>query len=249
VDTWERWLPDRLALSAASSELTKRKLYTNTDTVRLQRQALLGVTAHNPKFGREDVTDRLLMITFERLKSFLPEGDIIAAIFKSRNQLWGQLVLEAQKVLRTPMPSHAEAPQFRVEDFARVGYWIAKALGIEEDFRGGLKTIQAEQKTFILDEESILLEAIQSYLTRNKDLDAWRTHGAMWSMLEGVSNDPLAFNRQYKNAVQLGKKLWAMQDALKSTFDIEWKHDPMRNARVWRIRNRASEELVSDGDS
>lgn len=249
VDTWERWLPDRLALSAASSEIVKRKLYTDTDIITLHRQAMLGLTAHNPKFGREDVVDRLILLTFERLQQFKPETDILDNIMLHRNELWGDILTDIQQILKTDFPTNGY-PQFRVEDFARFGFWIAQGLHIGTEFAAALDTIRSGQKLFVLEEDSILVEVISEYIERQKrhqqaqngvasntattttPIPMYKTVGQWWMTFCAVAKDPLTFQRKYTNAVQLGKKLWVLQDALRELFDVTWKPDP-RGTRVW----------------
>jgi hypothetical protein len=238
VDTWERWLPDRLALAAATSDITRRKLYTDVDTVTMKRQALVGITAHNPRFGREDVADRLLLLTFRRLEQFVPEGDILDAILVKRNDLWGAIINDTQRVLRVPMPPAEECPQFRVEDFARIGYRISLALNCAKEFRSALRRIYSGQRLFSLEEEHLLVSAIQNMLvkqSRNNTNHSWRTVGNLWTELELNSADPVAFGRAYRNAVYLGKKLWAMNESLKEIFDIEYQFDKLRGTRVWKF--------------
>jgi hypothetical protein len=127
VDTWEGWLPDRLALAAGISDVTSRKKYTDGEPYTLRRQAVLGITAHNPKFGREDVADRFLMLAYKRLDHFASESEIISSVLAKRSQLWGAIVNDVQKVLNTPIPAE-NLPQFRIEDFAKYGLWIARGL-------------------------------------------------------------------------------------------------------------------------
>lgn len=255
VDTWEKWLPDRLALSAAPSELVKRKLYTDSETVTLRRQALLGITAHNPKFGREDVTDRLLMLMFERLSHFQPESDILTRIYTERDYLWGDLLADAQRVLKTPKPDPKRAPQFRVEDFARFGHWIATALGpdVEEDFRTAITSIRVDQRSFVLDEDSLLVDSIMRLVDRDAERSPgesiYRTAGQLWSMLETLSSDAHAFQRQYKDSPSLGKKIWAMQDSLREVLIAEWQYGTGtanknygRGSRTWMFKRKEGDD-------
>jgi hypothetical protein len=132
VDSFSGWLPDKLALSAAASDVIKRKLYTDRDLVVLKRQALVGITAHNPKFRREDIVDRLVMLNFRRLEKeeYRSETDILNKVLVNRDELWGALIRDTQAVLATPMPSTADVPAFRISDFAKIGLWVARALGI-----------------------------------------------------------------------------------------------------------------------
>jgi hypothetical protein len=237
VDSWEKWLPDRLALSASSSDIDKRKLYTDADTFILKRQAMVGLTAHNPRFGREDVMDRLLLLTLGRLpdSAFKDEAALVGDIVRRRNYLWGAVVQDIQRVLATPLPTQDEAPPFRVQDFARFGLRIARALGHEAEFREALACVRVGTRTFILEEEAILVDAIRGMLSRPTYVPEWRSVAAVFAGLEEASDDPIAFAKYYRNAIQLGKKLWVLHTSLRDVFDIEWKYDVSRGARVWRI--------------
>jgi len=232
VDSWERWLPDRLALSASSSDIVKRKLYTDLDTITLRRQALLGITAHNPHFGREDVADRMLIITFERLPCFKPEEDIVREILAARDHLWGGIVKDVQRVLATPK-SVANVPQFRVADFARVGMRIATALNIADEFSNMIDHINVSQHTFSLDEDELLVTAMHILIRKQKSSE-FKSASVLWSELELCAPDALAFARAYRNAVFLGKKLWALHNALKEVITIEWRLEK-DGSRRWRI--------------
>lgn len=233
VDSWKEWLPDRLALSAGTSDITKRKLYTDADTVVLKRQALVGITAHNPRFGREDVADRLLLLTYERLTEFAPEQVIIDNVIAQRSRLWGGIVQDVQKIIITPIP--AVGPQFRVEDFARLGLWISRALGIENEFVSAIGNIRTGQRSFSLDEDRMLVDAL-TRLTASKGRLERKTAGQLWGLLEGggVAADPVAFSRTYRSSIALGKKLLNLQDSLKTMFDITWVVDDDLG-KLWTI--------------
>jgi len=233
VNTWERWLPDRLALAAATSEVSKRKLYTDSDSVIMVRQALLGLTAHSPRFGREDVADRLLILGFERLSKFIPEGEILRNILDKRNNIWAQIVLDVQKVLRTPMPRSEEVPQFRIEDFARVGLRIARSINKGDEFHDVIAALLKSQKQFSLDEDAILVSALESRCMKWSGAE-YKSTAQIWNELEMVASDPMAFTRMYKNSSFLGRKLWSLQDSLKQLFIIDWKVD--KGSRIWRIQ-------------
>jgi hypothetical protein len=239
VDTWAKWLPDRLALAASTSEIIKRKLFTDQDTIIMRRQAMLAVTAHNPKFGREDVTDRLLLLTFERLQHFKPEADIINRILSLRNSLWGDILRDIQTVLQTPKPTSGW-PQFRIEDFASFGYWIATSLGIGQQFFEGIERIRKAQKAFSLEEDAILLDCIEKVIKAQKDgknYGAAFTPGQWWGMFTLVAGDQeQEFKKKYPNAVSLGKKFWTLQDALKELYDITWKYNSAKGTRTWEIK-------------
>ena len=236
VDSPERWLPDRLALSASTSDIVKRKLYTDADTVVLKRQALVGITAHNPRFGREDVADRLLLLTFERLEHFIPEQVIIDRIYHRRAELWGGIVGDVQRVLATPIPE--AGPQFRVEDFARLGIWIARALNVETEFINAIESVHRGQRSFSLEEDAILVTALRKFVSERSGAVENVTPGQLWGNLERCAADPTAFVRTYRNSNFLAKKLLALQDALKMAFEITWEQDVLLG-KFWTIRDLA----------
>lgn len=247
VDTWERWLPDRLALSSSTSDRVKRTLWTDKDVTILKRQALVGITAHNPKFGREDVADRLILITLKRLEHFDSEGTMIDEIIDRRNALWGSIVKDIQRVLATPMPPIDETPQFRIEDFAKIGYWIASAIGKGNEFAQGLQEVRSEQRSFSLEEEQILVNAILKYVEKVDQLEVYRSVGMIWTKLEALSGDTDSFKRKYKNAVNLGKKLLAMQEPLSQVVSVGWKFDSVRGAKIWRFMPKGNLQHSDNG--
>lgn len=240
VDSFAGWLPDKLALSAAASDVIKRKLYTDSDLVVLKRQALVGLTAHNPKFRREDIVDRMLMFNFRRIEKweFKSETDIINKILRERDDLWGALIQDTQKVLASPEPMPDEVPSFRISDFAKIGLWAAKALGFEADFRAAVTTNIGEQKQFNLEEEQVLIDAISDWLTKMpKAANKFWGTGELFNQLEMATGDEQAFRKLYTNAVNLGKKLWALQDTLTGVFAVEYQMGE-RGSREWKFGNK-----------
>lgn len=239
VDTWERWLPDRLAASISNIDIVKRKLFTDSDIVVLKRQAMIAITAHNPQFGREDVTDRLLLLNLKRLEHFQPEADIIERIDRLRSVLWYAITQDLQTILNASQPSKDEIPQMRVEDFARIGYWIAKALGVGEQFTSVVNKVRISQKMFSVEEEQMLVDAIAKMVEHDNEETVWRSAGQLWTILsDHCTQDTLGFQKKYKSPVALGKKLWSLQDALKEAFVVEFKFDSVKQAKTWMFRSK-----------
>lgn len=233
VDSMAAWLPDRLAATVAPTEIIRRKLYSDTDTITIKRDAMLGITAHNPKFGREDVTDRLILLNFERLSNFQSDSMILERIDRTRNALWGAVLKDIQTVMRTQMPSEG-FPQFRIRDFAVYGYWIATALGIGSEFYEGINTIKDDQRSFNLEEDMMLLDAIDKLLD-SQPIEQMHA-GALWTKLSFKASDQRQFARKYGNAVSLGRKLWTLLDSLRELYDVEWS---IKNTkRVWTINRK-----------
>lgn len=243
-DTYQAWLPDRLAQSSGNTAITKRQLYTDMDVVHLERQALVAVTAHNPRFTREDITDRMILLMFHRLTTFGSETDILERISSRRAELWNDIVRDIQVILRTPKPTASEIPQFRIEDFTKLGAWFSKAEGGNtlDLFRSAVPKIQAKQRSLNIEEDYTLVAALQRWLAKRPagtdGDDSYIPSSAVWTNLNTYAQDGVAFQRQYKNAQTLNRKLWVMQESLKSILDIDCKDDSASGTRVWRIKNR-----------
>lgn len=240
VDTWERWLPDRLALSASVTEVTRRVLYTNDDEFSMRKQALIALSAHNPKFTREDVVDRLLMFTLRRRSTFGDDSILLEQVLRYRAALWGGIVEDVQRVLATPRPSSDEAPEFRIKDFATLGLWFARAAGseMEQLFIHALSRVQTGQSSFNLEENQLLVMTIEHWLKRrardNKPpefIDATRLH----AQLAMACPEPELFARSFRSAQALAKKLFVLQESLKRVFDVEMLYDSRLGSRTWKL--------------
>lgn len=222
VDTWEKWLPDRLAQSAGKTDVIVRKLYTNNQIVRIKRQAMVAVTAHDPKFGRADVTDRMLIISLQRFSNaglvFKDEGTLISQVIDNRNKLWGAIIQDLQRVLATPLPPSTDL-QLRVQDFARLGEWIAIAIDEQEVFRSAIDSLRAAQRSFNLDEDHVLVSNVLRWLQKIKRPIKSRTQDELYTeVLSCVPGEDIkTFQIMYKNSSSFCRRLSNLQDTLSNT--------------------------------
>lgn len=240
LDTWEKWIPDRLAQSAGKSDVIVRKLYTNNQAIRIKRQAMVAVTAHDPKFGRADVTDRMLIISLQRFSNvgiaFQDEGAMLNRVIGLRNKIWGGVLHDLQRVLATPFPAHTEL-QLRIQDFARLGEWIAIALEEQDTFREAIRSLQAAQRSFNLDEDHILVTSLQRWINKRTE-DHPRTQDELYSEVLSLVpyEDIKTFQLLYKNSSTFTKRISNLQDTLNNTmFRIEIQTDKL-GQRVWDIQ-------------
>lgn len=240
LDTWEKWIPDRLAQSAGDTDVLVRKLYTNAEVIRIKRQAMVAVTAHDPKFGRADVTDRMLIISLARFSNvgikFDDEGAMLHSVLRNRNKIWGGILLDLQRIVSTPFPTTTNL-QLRVQDFARVGEWINVALGQEELFARSVQSLQAAQRTFNLDEDHILVTAMSKWLSKQTGKVRELTQEELYQevILCVPTDDFKTFVTLYKNSGGFVRRLSTLQDTLNSTlFTVEF-HLNKKGERVWTV--------------
>lgn len=241
VDTFERWLPQKLAEAAAVTDVTQRRLYTDTDTITQRRQALLMLTAHNPKFTREDVVDRMVIIALRRLPHWLPEGQILDRVSDLRGALWADIVRDVQAVLRTPTVAHVDVPQFRIEDYAQLGMWFSNAAGKGQTFSNAIAKLIRGQKGLNLETDQLLVSVITRWLRARKEkgkAPEYIAQTGMWTELTAYAPDAFQWSKVYHNALVLGRKLLTMQDSLKVLFDVDVQYEDATGARMWRISSK-----------
>lgn len=249
LDTWEKWIPDRLAQSAGKSDILVRKLYTNQQTVRIKRQALVCVTAHDPKFGRADVTDRMLILTLQRFSNmnipFVDEGAMFNQILTNRNKLWGAVLRDLHTVLSTPMPTTTDL-QLRIQDFARLGEWISIALNEQELFRSAINMLQAAQRVFNLDEDHILITSLQQWLTKSGGHPKPKNQDDLYREVLSVvaPEDFKTFILLYKNSSVFTKRISNLQDTLNTIMSVSF-FVAKDGQRMWVIEEKADEEITS----
>lgn len=244
VDSFEQWLPDRLSLSAANSNLVKRKLYTDVDTVTIRRQAVLGITSHNPTFTREDLADRMIIINFKRLedKDRVAETLMLQEVNDKRNLIWGGIIHDIQQILAQPIPT--SYPSFRIEDFARIGSWIAQGVGCMDEFAASISNVKLAQDKLVLDEDQLLVDSLLRYILKNQSANeepTWETPASLYARLEAISPNSAGFTKKYRSAQMLSRKLMAFQEPLKKIILVEQHFDNSRGSRFWRISKKASE--------
>lgn len=228
LDTWERWIPDSLAQSAGAIDRGVRKLYTNSEMHIYHRDAIVALTAHDPKFSRADVADRLLILPMQRLTNFLPERELMRL---DRPALWYAIFKDLQHIISLPQPQTEE--QLRVQDFVSLGSWIAQGLDLLPEFLSAVTKLKGSQKAFALEADQMLVSSIIEYTTKSKSSDKFKPSQQLYLELDQYSNSP-QFSKKYKTAQILDNKLWIIQDALRSIVDIQWTEDAYKR-RAWKI--------------
>lgn len=242
ADEFTPWLPSKLAQATGDVDDVTRKYFTNLDSVIVHRQSMVGVTAHNPKFTREDVVDRLLMLSFNRIPEddYVAEQPIYDEIIKNRNILWGMILTDVRHVLRTRPPDGSQV-HWRVEDFARLGEWIANGIGpgVLATFQSALKSFISSQTSLLLQEDEALVTCLQAYVDKHGGTNnEYLTPSNLWTEVLLTCPEQLVsqMQRMYKNPTAFGKKLFIMYHVINSVFDVRFKQGPQ--SRSWFIGKR-----------
>jgi hypothetical protein len=158
VDAAPKWLDDRLATSATGGSVKRRELYTTNRLVEFVVKCYVAISARTPRFRRDDVADRLLILHVDRIINFESLNILRENLTRNRDLVMSEVVKHLQEILRS-LAQHGpgiNVGSFRMADFAEFALRISKAYGIEKKMRAILKKISHEQSMFTLEADSIV---------------------------------------------------------------------------------------------
>lgn len=242
LDSWVPWMMNRLAQLAGNTSVTRRAKYTDNDVATIRRTAVIGVTAHDPKFTRPDVIDRMLIINHTRIpdNSRVDERAMHDKIKRLRGELWGAIIQDIERILRTRRPLEARV-SLRVQDFAVLGEWFSTAIGCNDAFVSAIRKIKGSQKQLTIEEDELLISVMFNYIKRSQHSEEWRVIGAVWFELEFFAEGrAVDFVKKYKDAKTLGRRLMTLFDTLNQVMTVEWMIDEEKGWKLWRIRSKAT---------
>lgn len=113
------WLADALAVAATGGFIERRRLYTTNDLASYPIQAWISITSRDPRYGRDDIGERLLIFPTRRPTVFRSEAEIQRDILQNRGRLWGDLLERLQRAIRR-LKANTDPYRgtFRMADFA-----------------------------------------------------------------------------------------------------------------------------------
>jgi DNA primase len=225
VDCYKKWLNDRLAQVATGQRIERRKLYTTNEIARYYPRCFVTLNSREPKFRRDDVVDRLLLFKVERLEHFRSEGRILKEIANNRNYLWSELLQNLNmivKALREDTSSFTS--NYRMADFAELGWRIAKTDDAGDLWLALLEKMQKERSEFLLFEDPIY-QTIYTVLSTGHTMEDMTTSQLYSVLRECAEKDDIAFTDYVKSAMSLGKRLGHLLHELQEYFDITRRQD------------------------
>lgn len=240
VDTLVTWLADALAVVATGSTFKRRKLYETNTLVGYAVRCFVIVTSRNPQsFTRDDVVDRLLLVEVERRKSFIEESYLLAQIDASRNDIWGELLTNLNKmVAELKKPRDAKPLAYRLADWARLAISFAPILGITE-VEKKLKSMETSKVEFALD-DSPLVQALDEWLSVYPEEGFIASGDLFKSIVKLYESKCDKFS--IKDAKVFGSQLKNLRSELGNRYQIEDKSGSS-NKRLYRFRFKPDSAL------
>lgn len=157
VDTHCHWLEDKLAGSATGANIVRRKLFTTNEQQVFPVHARIALTARIPKFRREDVSERLIILKVERFLSFRPEYELNQEFERERDKVFSGLLFTLQGVLNAleETKDYHYQGSVRLADFASFLMRIGVGRGEETEYEEALSSLIAEQQVFSFEENKL----------------------------------------------------------------------------------------------
>jgi hypothetical protein len=246
ADTKNKWIEDRLAISATGCSQDRRELYTTNELVSATRKSFIGITARTPNFRRDDVAERLLIMKVKKIENVVSEDELLKEIMNHRNEIMTEILTLLQAAVEALEDKKKEVHQFRMADFANFAVKWARRVGNEDWIREIFTKLSAEQSQFALEEEEIfdLMKGLASKQQdgktisdiTNRELCERLTeiyderHGTVGR--EGTSK--WEFANEYK---KFGFKMRSILADLKRFFDVIEEgvtHKEKRRTYIWK---------------
>lgn len=154
-DTRTKWLADAVAAAATGGCREKRRLYTDSEIVRLRARSWLVLTSANPTFASDcGLADRLLVVRMARRNGATSDSVLSEEICANRDGALSWVAANLSKALgdAQPVPSDLNS---RHPDFAAFGVRLGRAIGREAEIVDALRAAESDKATFCIENDVI----------------------------------------------------------------------------------------------
>lgn len=238
ADARIKWLPDHLAKIATGAGIERRKLYTTNELQTFPTNCFLAITSRDPRWKRDDVTQRLLPVRMETIGTEkLPESNLKRAVSEARPLIWGAMLNAMNRVIAAIREEQGVfTSAHRLADFHRFGYLASPALGVEEEFSGAMESLNREQMA-LLGEGDEKLDLFKAWFqTKTPDwtgetLDSQELFQALKTVYSGLDHTFL-----FPNPTSLGSWIGRHKELLKSQCGVTVDRERTSTERKWFFR-------------
>jgi energy-coupling factor transporter ATP-binding protein EcfA2 len=212
VDSYCKWIEDRLATVATGQTIRLRKLYTTNEMLSFPTRCAIALTARTPRFRRDDVVDRLQILRVARLEAFGKESDWYQEIETQRARLWAQILRELNAIVASLGAASAKSPDnIRMADWASLATTIGDTLDHGAEVRAALEASELDKAHFLLEADEIY-DLIHALAQDRPDSD-WRAGELFAELKRRAERADVEFT--IKSPRSLGRILHRLEPALK----------------------------------
>jgi hypothetical protein len=225
------WLEDHLARVATGSDIVRRELYTTNSQIKYRPLVFVGLTARTPKFRREDVAERMLVLPMAELEQKEPERALIERVLARRPAIWAELVHELNRIVGRLKATYPPLrTSIRMADFVEFARRAVRDRQHGQLAWRALQRMEFQQADYALTEDP-LFAALEEWVTANPTrgfVDATTLNGDLRTLAQQRDED-----WPYKNGQHLGTRLRDVQGALSKFLRVERRKDKGKKRTEW----------------
>lgn len=222
VDIDEEWVRNAIASLSTGFKIEIRKLYSNLESFEADPIAYLALNSMGQSlYKRPDIASRLLIFRNKKLETKIPEAKLLSGILSNRNQILSEMIDQIKGILYyINNDLYDYSGNFRMADFANLGYKIAAVTDQEFEFKLILDILGHEQQSLPL-EDNPLITLLEKWLdcppgNYGNYVSSSELYGNL-SLLSKITG--ITF--PYKSVMSFAKNLSISLDSLRQVFDIE----------------------------
>jgi hypothetical protein len=239
VDTHIRWLEDKLAGCATGTTIVRRKLYTTNQQEVFAVKARIALTARAPRFRRDDVCERLVVLRVNRFSKFIPEHNMDLEFEHNYSLAFSGLLYVLQSALQAleDTKGYPFESEVRLADFASFTMRIGQGRAEEKETTAAISSLINEQQAFSF-EENVLFGFLREWVEETGGTTEPATSGVLFAALREYSRrQQQDFNKIASSSVSLGKQLVGLINLANCPLSISFESMSGRR-KAWTIRER-----------
>ena len=220
VEAANNWQQNVLSTAATGSQDNKRVLYTDNEQAHYSLKPALGLTTMSARYLRPDVLDRSIVLNAERFTGFRSIDDIKATVLTHRGEIWNEIILDLNAMLRALPAFDAPPARLRMasyETFLRV---LCRLRDADPD--PFIKYLKGEQDTRVLAENTVAAR-LRTWL--DADEARWDTAIDVKTLHNGLAPVADADNYRYRQEVPTADKLVYKLREMEPNFPMEKGRD------------------------
>jgi hypothetical protein len=167
TDSYIEWVPDAICAYTTLGFWVKRKLFSDSEEVKIKPHAFVVIASKNPaSFRREDVADRSVILRLERLENFVPFQEIRQEILDLRSELLGEYMWYVNRIVHHMRVYNDEksVETTRMADFAAFARIVGEVLHWEKNAVSDLMLALAAERDAFINEEDPLVELLHKWV-------------------------------------------------------------------------------------
>ncbi len=174
VDTRSAWLEERIATAATGGSIEGRLYYTNADLLSLPLDTFMTITSRTPRFRRDDVADRLIILKVDRVSEgtngdqFEQYEKLLRQVIDNRDQIMVEILSALQEITVALAAAKGKEyrTNFRMADFGAWTLAISDYFGFRPVVEGIYNKLISEQSLYAL-EDTAIFEPMKEWVAGN----------------------------------------------------------------------------------